>query len=89
MKAALLGSQPRAESERLREGTKGQGLSLVIAWSKSWLSRGSGTTEKTTGLSLPIVYCVCIVDTSKVVSSIFNACSGRNKKKEGCLKISV
>lgn len=38
-----------------------KGIPLVIAWSKSWVSRGS--TDLTTGLALPIVY--CIVDTSK------------------------
>lgn len=54
----MSGSQPRAESERLREGMglMVKGIALVIAWSKSWVSRGYGTTDLTTGLALPIVY---------------------------------
>lgn len=52
----MSGSQPRTESERLREGMglMVKGIPLVIAWSKSWVSRGS--TDLTTGLANCVLF---------------------------------
>lgn len=71
----MSGSQPKTESERLREGMglMVKGIPLVIAWSKSWVSRGS--TDLTTGLALPIVY------SGHEQSCQQHFPSGRNKRK--------